>query len=168
MLGSVMRTTLRDCSWLVAAFGCLGLSCAECDREGCDALGRAAPQVGTGIAGVVAASSDVVADGCQECPLGDAALQIWRADAAVTTEAAAATLLAERQPDVTANVSGRYSQALAPGTYLLCAGANCIGLALAADETLTVNIERRDGPTGFFVGRSDAETPEEDFGFTAP
>ena len=166
MLDFVMRRTPRGFLWFVATLSWLGLSCADCPREGCDALGRAAPQVGAGIAGVVAASSDVVADGCQECPLGGAALELWRSDALITTEAAASALLAQRQADVTANVSGRYSQVLAPGTYLLCAGPNCIGVAISANETLTVNIESRDGVTGFFVARSGAETLEEDFGFT--
>jgi hypothetical protein len=154
--------------WFVAACAGLGLSCADCDREGCDALGRAAPQAGTGIAGVVATSSDVVANGCQECPSGGASLEIWRTDAAITSQPAASAVASEREPDVAANVSGRYSQALGPGTHLLCVRPNCIGLSIAADETLTVNIKRREGPTGFFVGPFDAEAPEEDFGFEVP
>jgi hypothetical protein len=150
---------------VLAAFtGCLS-SCAECDRAGCDALSQPAIQGETGIAGVVAALDDVVADGCQECPLAAANLQLWRTDSAITTEPAAAALVAARAPDVTEAVSERYSQALAPGSYLLCVRPNCVGLEITAGETVTVNIQRRNGPTGFFVGQINAQRLEQDFGF---
>jgi hypothetical protein len=152
---------------LVSALAWHSFSCADCDRSGCDSLTQAATPVETGIAGVVAVSSDVVSDGCHECPLGDATLQIWRVEAATTlsTEEAVATFLAEHEPDMTENVSKRYSRPLAPAAYLLCVRPNCIGLNVAAAETLTVNIQRRDGPTGFFIGRSSSGALEEDFGF---
>jgi hypothetical protein len=41
-------------------------SCANCPRAGCDALASASTGTGqTGVAGVVASESDVVANGCQ-------------------------------------------------------------------------------------------------------
>jgi hypothetical protein len=124
-----------------------------------------ATQGGTGLAGVVAQSSDLVTNGCEECPLGKATLQIWRVDAAIENKAAAVALLEEREPDVTQDVSGRYRIALEPGQHLLCVRPNCIGLTVAAAETVTVNIKRRDGPTGFFIGARNVTSFKEDFGF---
>jgi len=69
--------------WCVPALVGSMWSCAECDREGCDALRRPAARESAGlvgVAGVVASASDVVNDGCQECPLGEATLQIFQED----------------------------------------------------------------------------------------
>jgi len=137
---------------LLAACTAPMLSCADCDRSGCERLGELATPGDTGVSGVVAAQSDVVADGCQECPMGEATLTLWRVDAAVTNAADAAATLAEREADVTENVSGQYSRALEPGAYLLCVRPRCIGLTITAGETLTVNVKRLDGPVSFFVG----------------
>lgn len=147
---------------MLAALTWALLSCNDCEREGCDALGRMAPRRETGVAGVVAMSSDLVINGCQECLFGEANLELWRTDTPITTETAAIALLDERASDVTEIVSGHYRRALEPGPYLLCVRPSCVALTVAADETLTVNIKRRDGATGFFVGNAGLE---EDFGF---
>jgi hypothetical protein len=68
--------------WATIA-GMLVASCMNCNREGCEALAEASGQNGTGIAGVVAESSDVVENDCQECSLSDATLRVWRVDAAM-------------------------------------------------------------------------------------
>jgi hypothetical protein len=141
------------------------LSCTECNRDGCDALGQTATQGGTGVGGVVAESSDLVKNGCEECPLGKATLRIWRVDAPIASESDAVALLTEREPDVTQDVSGRYRYALEAGQYLLCVRTNCINLGITANETLTVNIKGRDGPTGFFVGSGASTSLKEDYGF---
>jgi hypothetical protein len=120
-----------------------------------------APRQETGVAGVVASSSDLVVDGCQECSFGQANLELWRTDTPITTETAAITLLEERASDVTENVSAHYRLPLEPGPYLLCVRPNCVALTVVVDETLTVNIKRRNGATGFFVGNPLEET----FGF---
>jgi hypothetical protein len=137
---------------LLAACTSLLLSCADCDRSGCERLGELATQGDTGVSGVVAAQSDLVTDGCQECPMGEATLTIWRVDTAVTDAAAAAATVAQREPDVTENVSGQYSRALEAGPHLLCVRPRCIGLTITTGETLTVNVKRLDGPVSFFVG----------------
>lgn len=165
-----MRRALQAIARLAPAFtgaaaAGLGLSCADCVREGCDALSLRAAAAGTGIAGVVAAESDVVRDGCQECPLASAGLQLWRLDTPIGTQAATA-LLPEREPDVTQNASGRYALPLEPGPHLLCLAPSCVELVVQPGETLTVNIKLLEGPTRFFVGDPDADL-EESVGFEA-
>ena len=65
----------------------------------------------------------------------------------------AAELLAARPPELTIDADGSYRQALAPGWYLLSVRPTAVELNVHEDETLTVNVLRRDGPTGFFTGR---------------
>ena len=140
-------------------------ACAECEREGCDALTRLAPQTDTAVSGVVAQQSDVVSDGCAECPLASAMLEVWTLEAPFERSSEVPALVAARPPDLTRDIAGSYSQALSPGWHLLCVRPNCIELNTHEEETLTVNIKRRDGPTGFFVGRPGSSPLEEDFGF---
>lgn len=139
--------------------------CADCDRQGCEALRRLAPEGDTGVAGVVAQVSDVVSDGCAECPLGRAALELWTLEEPFYRRSEVPELVAARPPDLTLLVEGSYRQALSTGWYLLCVRPNCIELNPHEDEMLTVNIKRRDGPTSFFVGRPSSSSTEEDFGF---
>jgi hypothetical protein len=114
---------------------------------------------------VVAISSDVVANGCQECPFGDAEVRIWRADAAIEDQAAAASLMAARNADVTVQADRRYERALEAGSYLLCVQVSCLGVDVTEGATRTVNIKQREGPTSFFVGSSTSAPLGEDFGF---
>ena len=148
---------------LAALVGTL-LACEDCAREGCDSLAQRAAQNGTSLAGVVAESSDVVGNGCQECPFGTAELEAWKVEAPVTSASAVADLLDHRLPDWEKAVSERYSIALAPGFYLLCARPSCVNLTIADGQTSTANVKRRNGPTSFFVGGADAERLAEDFG----
>jgi hypothetical protein len=141
------------------------IGCLDCDRDGCEALTDRAPPLGTGIAGVVAHLSDVVIDNCQACPLGQATLELWAVDARVGTEAAARSLIAARGPDVTASVSGHYVHPLEAGRYLLCVRPSCVDLTLPDGQTLTVNLQRRDGPTGFLLPQSNGAPVGEDLGF---
>ena len=117
------------------------------------------------MAGVVAESSDLVVNGCHECAFGSATLQAWRVDAPMGSEADVATLTEQRAPDWEEQVSQRYSLPLEPGSYVLCVRPNCINLTIAEGQTLTANIKRRNGPTSFFVGGTDAARFAEDFGF---
>jgi len=148
---------------LVALAGSL-LGCEDCAREGCDSLAQRAAQNGTSLAGVVAESSDVVNNGCQECPFGSVELQAWQVEAPLTSASAVAELIAQRSPDWEKAVSERYSVALAPGMYLLCARPNCIHVTIADGQTSTANIKRRYGPTSFFIAAAEAEPLSEDFG----
>jgi len=148
---------------LVALAGAL-LGCEDCPREGCDSLAQRAAQNGTSLAGVVAQSSDSVVNDCQECPFGTAELQAWQVEAPVTSASAFAELIAQRSPDWEKSVSERYSIALAPGFYLLCARPSCVHLTIVDGQTQTANIKRRYGPTSFFLGGADAERLQEDFG----
>jgi hypothetical protein len=147
-----------------ALLACLS-GCAECDREGCDSLKERAAAQGTGIGGVVGHQSDAVTDGCAECPLGEARLELWAVDESVGTEAAARSLIAARAPDVLATALGRYVQPLVAGSYLLCVRPGCVDVTVAEGQTLTVNLQRRDGPTGFYVARAIGVPLAEDYGF---
>lgn len=140
-------------------------ACADCNREGCDALTSLAPSGQTGIAGVVAEASDVVNDGCGECPLGNATIEVWALEAPLAQRSDAAALVAARAPDLTRDAAGSYSQVLEPGWYLLCVRPSCVELDTHEAETLTVNVKRRDGPTSFFVGRPSSSEMAEDYGF---
>lgn len=142
------------------------LGCANCEREGCDALDERATGAGTGLGGVIAARSDVVADGCTECPLGEARLAIWRVDAPVTTEAEAIAVVGARDPDTTEDVSGRYQLELAPAAYLLCMRPSCVAVDVVADQTATVNIEQIEGPPRFFLSRPNLEGLQAESGFS--
>jgi hypothetical protein len=128
------------------------VGCNDCDRQGCDALQKRAPRGGTAVAGVVAAASDVVADGCEECPLGDERVELWKMLAPVASEAEAVAIVQGRAADYRFAASKAYSQSLASGgDYLLCARPNCVGIVVPDGVTVTVNIKGRDGSTGFFV-----------------
>jgi hypothetical protein len=149
---------------LVAALTWSLLGCADCERQGCDALGERAAAAGAGLGGVIAQRSDVVQDGCQECPLGGAAIAVWRLDAPVTTEAEAMAVVGARAPDVEQEASGRYHVALDPAAYLVCVRPSCVVLDVGANQTETVNIERLDGPTRFHVSRPNLDGLQEESG----
>jgi hypothetical protein len=140
------------------------LSCADCERTGCDSLGQRVIRAGTGISGVVAASSDLEVDGCTECPLGQTTLAIWRSDSPVSTAAQARALVDDRAADATEDIDGRYDLDLQAGPYLLCVRPNCVGLIVEAGERVTVNLKLRNGPTSFFVGHLGGGALEEDYG----
>ncbi len=150
---------------LAIALAAALLSCAECERSGCSALTRVALPQGASIAGVVAEASDVVSNDCQECPFGDATIEVWRTDSPIVDESAAIALTGERAADSIEPVSGQYRLVLDPGEHLLCVRPSCIAVTVFNDTTSTVNIKRRDGLTGFFVGSSERTALEEDFGF---
>lgn len=114
---------------------------------------------------MVAQQDDVVKDDCEACPLGDATVQLWRVEARVGTEAAARGLIVAREPDVSASVSGPYVQRLDAGSYLLCVRPSCVDVTVADGQTLTVNITRRDGPTGFYVSDAIGVALAENYGF---
>jgi hypothetical protein len=70
------------------------LGCKDCDRQGCESLRQRAPERGTGIGGVVAAASDVVANGCQECAFeSGGSVAIWEVEGFVSSPAAANQVL---------------------------------------------------------------------------
>jgi hypothetical protein len=126
---------------------------------------KMAAAAGSGVAGVVAQSSDVVRDGCSERPLGTAILQVWTLEEPLDSLSRAAEVVSARLPDLTREVEGGYREPLEPGWYLLCVRPSCVELNVHEDETLTVNIERRDGPTSFFLDNASTGRLEEDYGF---
>ena len=145
-------------------FGGLFPACDTCDREGCDALDTVAPGNGTRVAGVVASISDVVENGCASCPFDTARVELWPVGTAVTSTSDARQVVEAAPPAISMDVFGSYSLEVATGDHLLCVRPNCIGIAIVEGETLTVNVKKRDGPTGFWLLNPASGRFEEDFG----
>lgn len=150
--------------WLVLCGALLAGGCGDCPREGCDAMGVAAGGGVTGIAGAVASSSDVTANGCTECPLDGGDVEVYPVDVAVGSDAEAAQVISGGG-QTRLFLAGRYAQALAPGRYLVCTWSSCVNAAVADGRTSTVNIKFRNGRTSFYVLDSDHAQLAEDFGF---
>jgi hypothetical protein len=142
-------------------------ACSDCDRQGCDAMHERAHIDGvTAIAGNVGVLSDVSADRCTECPLGDAQIELWATPSLVEDEWQAGYIANGSSADEIFTASGAYRHSLqSGGDYLLCVRPYCYGVRVPASITVTVNIKNREeGPTGFFVGDIGGELQEE-FGF---
>jgi hypothetical protein len=145
-----------------------------CERSGCEAYRRPSPaSVGQGVAGVVAALSDVVGNGCQECPLGRATLRLWRAERPIANAEALPEVVAAT-PTSVIDADGRYQAALGPADYLLCAshpGAPadlpCAVVSVTAGKVVTVNVKVRDGLTSLLVFDASMSVPRpETFDFS--
>ena len=141
---------------IVLAMVALGLTgCAECVTEGCDALRDRAPGHQSGIGGVIASQSDVVANGCQECGFAEASIDVFRLEAAIDMTSPLARIAA----------STRYNVNLEPATYLVCVTRQCLSVRVVDDAVTTVNVKQRFGPTSFFVVETASNKFEEQFGF---
>jgi hypothetical protein len=144
----------------------LGLGgCMECITEGCDALRDKAEGRESGIAGVIAAQSDVVANGCQECGFEQASIEVFQLEEPVASAEAASAAIGETPPLTTIAASGRYNQSLSPGSFLVCVARRCVSVSVVADAVTTVNIKQRYGPTSFFLVDPASGKFTEQFGF---
>jgi len=142
---------------------CLGLTavsaCTPRNRAGCDATGGPVADTGqAAIAGVVASESDVIGNGCQECPLGTATLTFWTTSGPVPDDASAKAIVDGGPPTITLQANQRYLQALDPGSYLVCARPFCVNVAVAADHVTTVHLKQIFGPTQFIVFDAQSKT----------
>lgn len=143
---------------------CLLLSCcSDCARDGCDALSRLATMNGDGIAGAVAVESDAVVDGCAECSLSSADIEVWPLASPVSSSSEALAITDSGPPQFSLTASENYVLELAAGTYLFCVRPNCAVVRVTAGVT-TVNVKRREGPPSFFVAEPPASNPVETFG----
>jgi hypothetical protein len=140
------------------------LACSSCPREGCDALTRRASGSTSGIGGVVASQSDVVENGCAECPFGDAPLDIYALSAPVTSDAEASAVVRDSSPLSTIQASHRYTAPLDPGDYLACVHDRCVSVSVVDGAVTTVNIKLVYGPTTFFVADADTGSIVQDLG----
>jgi hypothetical protein len=139
---------------LIVVTALCAAGCGPCDRSGCTWLERHASASGTGAAGIVASESDVVANGCQECPFSETDLSAWKVDQPVQDAATAQAIIAAGPPYVSGHVVENYIMTLDPGHHLFCSGTtNCIGIEITEGEMLTVNVAQVYGPTSFRVGR---------------
>lgn len=148
--------------------GLWGCSSNDCNRAGCDALTERASGSGTGIAGVSAAESDVVENGCQVCLFADAEVAFWKIDSPSDPQADVAST-ANQQAIAVVKANPSYRTILEPGTYVVCAGvdSHCIETTVQADQLTTVNIKKRNGPVGLWVVDASGKFVE-DFGIARP
>jgi hypothetical protein len=142
----------RACCFVALSF--MLAACNPCNRIGCDAIGTPAADNGKSeMAGFISSESDVVANGCQECPFASATLAIWAAPGPVTDVLAARAIVQAAPATVTLQADGHYRQALDPGSYLLCTYPSsldtaCVGVAVIAGHVAPVNLK---GPFQFIV-----------------
>jgi hypothetical protein len=138
--------------------------CRPCNRSGCDAVTNPvkSASISRGIAGVVAAESDVVADGCQECPFSMSQLDVWAVANPVSDASAAAAVVKGQPATLTLPVDSRYERALEPGHYLVCgqarAPAECAAISVGDKGVFTVNVEAHYGPTRLVVFEPGSDT----------
>jgi hypothetical protein len=125
----------------------------DCNREGCDALGRIAHDDGqSAIAGVIASESDAVANGCQECSFGTANLDFFHTTAKISDSTEAQAWIKAHAPDATLAADTAYRQLLDPGDYLVCVEQHaCASAEVAAGHVVTLNIRRINGPPVFLI-----------------
>jgi hypothetical protein len=135
-----------------------GCSSESCDRAGCDAVSSPASGISVGIAGVVAAASDLVSNGCQECPFAQARVEIWKVDSPTTPEADVASTVG-RAPLATISAAPYFRKTLDQGTYVVCADGGCTEASVQTGQLTTVNVMKKFGPTSFWtIGESGAFT----------
>jgi hypothetical protein len=131
---------------------------SSCPRDGCDATAAPAPNAPTGIAGAIAYETDSVSDNCQACDYATTTIGVWNAPSHAA-DLAAAEAETVGVPLVTFTANGRYEQALAQGSYVLCTrlGAwsapqsDCAAFDVVTGQTTTVNAKLIFGPTQFTV-----------------
>jgi hypothetical protein len=133
--------------------------------EGCDALRDRAPGRQSGIGGVIASQSDVVANGCQECGFAQASIEVFQLEEPATSAEAASAAIRGTSPLARIAASARYNMDLDPRSYLVCVTHRCLSVRVVDDAVTTVNIKQRFGPTSFFVVDPTSSKFTEQFGF---
>ena len=145
------------CAFLCAALSFVIPTCNTCNRSGCDSLGTpAADDHQSAIAGVIASESDLVGNGCQECPFASMSLAIWAVPGPVTDATGAKATIQAGPATVALKADGRYRQALDPGSYMLCAAPSgyesaCVSVDVVAGHVTPVNLKLLYGPFQFIV-----------------
>jgi hypothetical protein len=125
------------------------LGCSDCATQGCDALTKSTRGEGTGIGGVLAEKSDVVGNGCQECPFGEAQLAVWAVEGPVTPEEVSSVLATPSERRIDA--SKRFQILLPAGDYLFCVSERCVNLTVTDGALTTANVKMGKGSIKFLV-----------------
>jgi len=127
-------------------------------------MGDRAGETGeSAIAGAIASRSDVVENGCQECPLSSARLKVWQTTA-LASDQAAAEAAALDPPALVIEAQGHYRKVTGAGFYLMCAPTrDCVPIEVTDGKTTTVNVELPYGPARFFLGSPGAPKPMDGF-----
>ena len=149
------------CSLLASSVPLLA-SCVPCERDGCKALDAPAEDVSisVGLAGVASSESDVVANGCQECPLSEGTLLVWAVDDAVTTAEQADAIIMGGEPTLEIDIDERYEQTLDAGEYLVCTSSTeaCAGITIG-NAVVTLHASYVYGPPSLIVFEPGSEDP---------
>jgi hypothetical protein len=133
--------------------------CNPCDRSGCEVRDNPAKDSGhSAIAGTVSTETDVVVNGCQECPFGSATLSVWKTATATMDSATAKAIVDGSAATVVVQANQRYLQALDPGTYLVCIRPSCVSLDVTAGHVTTLNVEQVYGPGELLVAEPGERT----------
>jgi hypothetical protein len=105
-----------------------------------------------------------VANDCEECPLSQTQLRLWKT-AAPVADASAAQAAAAATPTKLIDANGRYQVELEPGNYLMCAASRggtmepCAAFAVASGAVTTINVKTRYGQTGLMIFEPGASAP---------
>ena len=145
----------------------------DCDRSGCEYTDGPVshPGISAGIAGGASSASDVVENGCAECPFASGEIRVWSAPNPVETAAAAkAVYEAGAEPLEDIQFDGPYERALTPGEYLACLpedeDVTCAGMTVPNDGVVTFHILYLYGPTSIAVYPAGQDTPSDERLFT--
>jgi hypothetical protein len=151
---------------LFGLVSCFALpACTPCNRSGCDAIRSPAADNGeSAIAGAIASESDVIGNGCQECPYASATFSIWAVAAPVTDAASAKAVIQAAPALATFQADGHYRHTVDPGSYLLCDSpssyeAACVSVHVVAGHVTPVNLKLLFGPFQFIVFDPQTRAP---------
>jgi hypothetical protein len=140
-------------------------SCVPCEQSGCETIDHPVDDVSiaAGIAGAASSESDVVANGCQECPLSEGTMQVWAVATAVNTMDEAQAVVDGGEPTLEIDIDERYEQMLDAGEYLVCisGGETCAGITVA-NAVVTVHARYVYGPASLIVFEPGSNEPRTD------
>jgi hypothetical protein len=131
---------------------------SDCDRSGCDAMTSPASGISVGIAGVVASESDLVENGCHECPFGQAQVEIWKVDTPITPEADVRSVVLGKPRIVTIVAAPFFRKTLDPGTYVVCMESACVEVSVEPGLVTTVNIMKGFGTQNFWIAEGSGQS----------
>jgi hypothetical protein len=101
------------------------------------------------MAGVSVLESDVIANGCQECPFSATTLRLWSVTVRVDDATTADNVVHAGPAAFVVQSDGHYRQDLDAGLYLLCLDQYCVNVTVLAGHTTPLNVLHPFGPPQF-------------------
>jgi hypothetical protein len=163
----LVRITRTLCALMPLGLVTLSCSSTDCDRVGCNAIGRPASYatIETGLAGAAASQSDLVENGCADCRLTDGTLRVWESSTPIQTAEAAQALVDANGAHEDIEIHGTYEREKPLGEYLACVGSGfqtaCAGITIGASQVVSVHVRYLNGPPEIIVfppGESQPDT----------